>query len=654
MVATAPAGRAMPLLERLRRLVQGIDLPMAVFARDGMFVGASDAAQSLPGFHSLTEAGLDDARTEALRQGRAEAPVSVGHLVLLRVGSGTDVGLVALFSAAAQTGNTDAPASPQVEMGVPTADRPIPDDEQPALSPAEFALVDEFAEADEPDLISVAETPAEARASDAEVEARPHEPSPYVEAVADEPTIPPAPSEPAAVDAPAPPSIGPAPIPTPSWLDEPAPRLQPLRFVWQMDVDGRFSLASNEFSDLIGARTAAGFGRLWQEIADAFALDPDGRVLKAIATRNTWSGITLNWPVDGGGPLPVELSGLPVYDRMQNFAGYRGFGVCRDLDGLARLAALRRFEMFSEFPAPQPLSADAAGHGFAGAPIAAVPPPMSDTPDLPAPDSVQISPQADLETPVDTPKNVLPFRPVGETKSPALTPVENSAFDELARQLSAQLGKTTGEPAAPETAETATLVVDPPPGAEASEPAITPPRWLGREEIPARGESRRDRALFDLLPVGVLIYRLDRLLYANRVFLERMGFASLQALEEAGGLDALYVEPGVSSAPQHLRHRHAGDDIREPGQAPAHAATDARLFTISWDDESALALICSNPAAQPSRRRQEMAAFAFGRRPCQRRRTRRHPRYHRRGRPDVRCRRQHQFVQPQRGGAVWP
>ena len=596
MVATAPAGRAMPLLERLRRLVQGIDLPMAVFARDGMFVGASDAAQSLPGFHSLTEAGLDDARTEALRQGRAEAPVSVGHLVLLRVGSGTDVGLVALFSAAAQTGNSDAPASPQVEMGVPTADRPIPDDEQPALSPAEFALVDEFAEADEPDLISVAETPAEARASDAEVEARPHEPSPYVEAVADEPTIPPAPSEPAAVDASAPPSIGPAPIPTPSWLDEPAPRLQPLRFVWQMDVDGRFSLASNEFSDLIGARTAAGFGRLWQEIADAFALDPDGRVVKAIATRNTWSGITLNWPVDGGGPLPVELSGLPVYDRMQNFAGYRGFGVCRDLDGLARLAALRRFEMFSESPAPQPLSADAAGHGFAGAPIAAVPPPMSDTPDSPAPDSIQISPQADLETPVDTPKNVLPFRPVGETKSPALTPVENSAFDELARQLSAQLGKTTGEPAAPETAETATLVVDPPPGAEASEPAITPPRWLGREEIPARGESRRDRALFDLLSVGVLIYRLDRLLYANRVFLERMGFASLQALEEAGGLDALYVEPGVSSAPS-TSDTGTPVTISASQEAPAHAATDARLFTISWDDESALALICSNPAA---------------------------------------------------------
>ena len=50
------------------------------------------------------------------------------------------------------------------------------------------------------------------------------------------------------------------------------------------------------------------------------------------------------------------------------------------------------------------------------------------------------------------------------------------------------------------------------------------------------------------MPVGILIYRLDRLLYANPAFLEQMGYASLHALEEAGGLDALYVEPGVSNA----------------------------------------------------------------------------------------------------------
>ena len=57
-----PAGRTMPLVERLQRLVQGVETPIAAFARDGMFIGASDAARPLLGFRNLSEAGLDEAR----------------------------------------------------------------------------------------------------------------------------------------------------------------------------------------------------------------------------------------------------------------------------------------------------------------------------------------------------------------------------------------------------------------------------------------------------------------------------------------------------------------------------------------------------------------------------------------------------------------
>ncbi len=78
--------------------------------------------------------------------------------------------------------------------------------------------------------------------------------------------------------------------------------------------------------------------------------------------------------------------------------------------------------------------------------------------------------------------------------------------------------------------------------------AAAPPEWLAPPEPPARGEAARDKALLDLLPVGILIYRLDRLLYANPAFLTQMGYPNLHALEDAGGLDALYVEPGVSNA----------------------------------------------------------------------------------------------------------
>src|SRR5216684_99028 len=393
LVAAAEAvGRTMPLLERLQRLVEGIDTPIAAFARDGMFVGASDAARSLLGLRNLSEAGLDDAGSDALKHGRVEKPIGIGHIVLQRVGTGADVGLVALIAPGAGAAahiRPIAPASPPVAA---VADQPVPDYEQPAISgeaPAEFALIDEAVEQPaepavepiapdqplEPDLLTVLEidmpfvetshagAPPETATPDIEVHQ--DEPSPYIEAVADEPASPPLPEPAPAIEGSAPPTIAAAPARAPSWLDEPAPntRPHPLRFMWQMDADGRFSLGSGEFTRLIGVRTAASFGRLWSEIAEVFGLDPDRRVLKAAATRDTWSGITLNWPVDGGDRLPVELSGLPMFDRARNFAGYRGFGVCRDLDGLARLAAMRRYEFFGAPSALQALSADVVQAG---------------------------------------------------------------------------------------------------------------------------------------------------------------------------------------------------------------------------------------------------------------------------------------------------
>jgi len=56
--------------------------------------------------------------------------------------------------------------------------------------------------------------------------------------------------------------------------------------------------------------------------------------------------------------------------------------------------------------------------------------------------------------------------------------------------------------------------------------------------------------LLDLLPVGVLIYRLDRLLYANPAFLlERMGgYPNLHAWRTPGGLDALMLNPAFRTA----------------------------------------------------------------------------------------------------------
>ena len=129
LIAAAEAvGRAMPLVERLQGLVEGINSPIAAFARDGMFVGASDAARPLLGFRNLSEAGLDAARSDALRQGRVETPVGIGRMVLQRVGTGADIGLVALIVPA-------PPAADVAEQPIaPPAEVAVPDYEQPAIS----------------------------------------------------------------------------------------------------------------------------------------------------------------------------------------------------------------------------------------------------------------------------------------------------------------------------------------------------------------------------------------------------------------------------------------------------------------------------------------------------------------------------------------
>ncbi len=482
----------------------------------------------------------------------------------------------------------DLPVTPVIEQ--PVAPKPAADYQQPAQSgeaPAEFALFDAFTE------------PAAADESPAE-------------------TIPPATE-----------TVAPAPSPAiEAFAGQPVPhaRRLPLRFTWRMDREGRFTLGSDEFLGLIGPRTTAAFGRPWREIAETFGFDPTGRMMQAFATGATWSGITLNWPVDGGGTLPVELSGLPIFDAARNFVGYRGFGVCRDFDAIARLAARRIAELSGEMTTPQQPSAAPSAE-----PASAASPPSDELPQpIAAENFAATSHQNDLETTVEPPKeageesvrekipenvqdsvqevagdaptetamelpaetaaNVLPFRAPGEAKQSVLTPVENSAFDELARQLSARLDTENGNGAVAAGA----TIFEP---LAAREAAPAPPEWLAPPEPPARGEAARDKALLDLLPVGILIYRLDRLLYANPAFLTQMGYPTLHALEDAGGLDALYVEPGTSNAsstsdtgkPVTISASQPGDTAAD---APSSAA-DARLYTISWDGDSALALIFS-------------------------------------------------------------
>ena len=334
-------------------------------------------------------------------------------------------------------------------------------------------------------------------------------------------------------------------------------RRSPLRFVWQMDATRRFTLGADDFARLLGPKTAALIDRPWAELADALKLDPQGQVAAALAARDTWSGIVVHWPVDDDSErLPIEMSGLPVFDRERQFAGFRGFAICRDVE---RLAAIERRR--AEAAPPEPAK-------------------------------------------------VLPFRaPTAAAEaSPALSPGEHSAFRELARELGERLKKGNGKPPGPTSddfGEEPFVAVTPP-----APPAPEPPRAL------RSGDAARDtgegRPILDRLPVGILVYRLNSLIYANRAFLDWTGYGTLEALAEAGGLDSLFIE--TKSDPTEARNGTKSLTITtvNGNQRPV----EGRLFSVAWNKENALVLMINtqflsageqqNKAAEQSLRRVEM------------------------------------------------
>ena len=313
----------------------------------------------------------------------------------------------------------------------------------------------------------------------------------------------------------------------PKISDPVKPELQsrPFRFVWQTDAETRFTLASQEFVDLLGSKSAAVLGRAWAEIAKTLTLDPPGEIATALSRHETFSGIETAWPIDGlDRPLTVEMSGLPMFDSERRFGGFRGFGLCRDLKRLKDL----RDRKLAQNP------------------------------------SATIEPAKVLAFPASPPA------PTG----PALSPKEHSAFQELARELSERLRKTAGKSSAPVPSEPAEPVAAP-----VQAPQATPK--------PAR-DALEDRLIFDRLPICILIYRLNSLIYANRAFLDWAGYSTLDELTEAGGLDSLFIEPKNGAA---TKDPSAAKSLTIATSKGKQKPVDGRLFSVTWSGESALALM---------------------------------------------------------------
>jgi PAS domain S-box-containing protein len=312
---------------------------------------------------------------------------------------------------------------------------------------------------------------------------------------------------------------------------------RPLRFVWQMDTDGLFKIESDQFAALAGDKFARGLA--WSEIAQE--VDPDGQVRRAVSSCETWTGLVVRFPLAGRSDgVPVELSGVPMFGADRTFSGYRGFGICRNI---ARPIA--------------PVSSSAKAND----PVAIAPSSVVDAPPArgmaDADDESALRREPPVLTIVPREKNVVPFRAVQAERSPALNPVEHKAFDELARRLSARLNGAHDEAGTP-----------------------------GSADIPLPDDPARP--ILDRLSVGVLVYRLDHLLYANRALLDWAGYPTLQAMAEAGGLETLLIAQdarGETDGATSLSVTPADSD--QPPMA-------AKLFGAPWEGEGAHVLMFAN------------------------------------------------------------
>jgi PAS domain S-box-containing protein len=302
------------------------------------------------------------------------------------------------------------------------------------------------------------------------------------------------------------------------------------------------------------------------EVAATLVLDPEGQVMRALGSRDTWSGVTVDWPADGtDARLPVVLSGLPVLTRERAFNGYRGFGVCRDAAAIAAVIAVRRGPS-GRRGGPGPQEDDAARPANDDAR-----PPNGE----PAASEGAGRPDARPHlTVVPVARNVVPLRAGGAgDRRPTLSPVERSAFHEIARALGAKLD--AGEKRAAAPPQTAFPLLDP---ADFVPPQSPEPEEGSERPAGPEASAMIESAVLDRLPAAVLVYRGDDLLFANRAFFEWTGYTGLDAVTAAGGLPALFTEPAAMPADAPDKTSHAVGLLTAAG---ARLPVDVRLLALA-------------------------------------------------------------------------
>ncbi|MFM2279301.1 MAG: hypothetical protein RLZZ444_1532, partial [Pseudomonadota bacterium] len=431
------------------------------------------------------------------------------------------------------------------------------------------------------------------------------------------------------------------------------PQNRPIRFVWKLGADGRFSEVSPEFARTVGPVSGDINGKSFTALADNYGFDPNGEIRGLLERRDTWSGRTIRWPVEGTNLMvPVDLAALPTYSRNREFDGFRGFGIIRVTDAEVdnRALGLSIAAVPGEVVnghASEVLNTDVHDEPVVDAPIATGEEPVTDDGEQMADDTASDHAGPDEDVLADTrdpfagevpvfaaPNEVPPLVPglsekvvlLEERRAKArdgLSQAEQAAFREIARQL-----ETVGRPFEDGDEVDGDFVCDDDFASVMEEVEIAPdsvpseeqPGLSTEEDLAEQAAhtaidadiidlSDRERGLtvasIDMVPLAILIHAGDDLIAVNAEFRRLTGYEGIAALQAAGGLDALILRREGEEAGVYL--------IRADGtQSPV----SARLQSIRYEGAAALLLALvpirsvSKPVVDDGADRRRLAALS--------------------------------------------
>jgi PAS domain S-box-containing protein len=115
----------------------------------------------------------------------------------------------------------------------------------------------------------------------------------------------------------------------------------------------------------------------------------------------------------------------------------------------------------------------------------------------------------------------------------------------------------------------------------------------GEADTPPPPPTAIDIAVLDRIPAGLLVIRDDRAIYANRAFLDLVGYPDIAAFEEDGGLGTMFRGGQVTERADHLvAWRADGSSVR----------VESRMVSVPWEDGAAL-MLSFRPAPEPAAER---------------------------------------------------